>query len=711
MTISRLWQTLLSDAPGGGYDGRFPEMPWKVAATSVCRFSRRDVAKKHAGAKEGISSPAGCQEELRVSNTIDFDLKERVRTAVDIVDVVRSQLELRPQGQQLVALCPWHRDRHPSLTINPARQTWRCWVCNIGGDVFSFVMKRDGVSFPEALRMLAEQAGIALPRFRGEREAEPGSPGDKATLLTAVRWAADQYHDFFLSSEQAAGARKYAASRGLSDESIARFKIGYAPDNWDWLLSRGTRAGFSAEVLHACGLTSPRKSGSGFFDMFRHRLMFPIWDLQGRPISLGGRVLPGSESFGGKYINGPETKLFSKSRQLYGLHIARDAILRSRQALVMEGYTDVIASFQGGIENAVAVLGTALGEDHLRLLKRFAETIVLVLDGDQAGQRRAEEVLELFIRQQLDLRVLTLPDDLDPADFLSQRGREAFLAAVDQAPDAFEYQLQRYTAGIDLTYDTHRANKAVERILESMAQAPVPITDLKLQQSLTRLGRTFSLPVEILQQRLMEYRQRRRPGSKNLPSRVDSTSSGPESGDLRERVDEAPAADVRPARISPHEPISGLDRELFETLVEAPEYVSLALESIDQSWLATTSARCLLQAYQSLELSGLAMDVENILLALEDEFLKGQIVYFDHRASGKRDVATLSTADRFASILQRYRDIQHRAASQQQIAQMQSKRFQEDEEVDVLDELFASQRVRQGFVDFQNPQGDIEGSR
>ncbi|MEZ6089496.1 MAG: DNA primase [Pirellulaceae bacterium] len=325
--------------------------------------------------------------------TPDFELRERIRSASDIVDVIGNALgELRRQGSTYVTRCPWHDDKRPSLTINPARQTWKCYPCDIGGDVFSFVMQRDGVSFPEAMKILADRAGI--PFESHGRKAVKGSVDDKAMLLAAVKWAEEQFFDYLSKSPDAAAVRDYVAERGIDDENRIRFRIGFAPDRWDWLLGRATRTPFNPEILKAVGLVMPGRSGNGHYDFFRGRLMFPIFDLQDRPIAFGGRHVPmiGDQS-GGKYVNTPETKLFSKNQNLYGLNLARLAMQRQRRALIMEGYTDVIAARQHGIETAVACLGVAVGENHVSLLRRFVDQIVLVLDGDDAGQRRTDEVL------------------------------------------------------------------------------------------------------------------------------------------------------------------------------------------------------------------------------------------------------------------------------------------------------------------------------
>lgn len=644
-------------------------------------------------------------ENHKVSFVTDLDLKERVRSSVDIVDVVGGQMELRRQGANFVARCPWHDDRRPSMMVNPARQTWRCWVCDVGGDVFSFVMKRDGVSFPEALRMLAEQAGIKIEQQPGAKPIEPGSVDDKSTLMAAMRFAVDQYCGCLGTSSLADAARRYVEDRGIDEERVKQFRIGYAPESWDWLLERAAKAGFSGEILHACGLAVPRKSGGGYYDMFRDRLMFPIFDLQGRPISLGGRVLPGGEGKGGKYINGPETRLFSKSRQLYGLNFARDSIVRQGRAMVMEGYTDVIAAVQAGVQPVVAVLGTALGQQHVDILKRFAETVVLVLDGDAAGQRRADEVLEIFVTSQVDLRVLTLPDGQDPADFIRISGADAFSELVDAAPDAIDYKLKRLIDGVDLTHDTHRTSQAVEAMLSILAKSPAPPGDLRLQQMLVRLARTFMMPQPHLEKRLDELRKR----GKKLAARFQNSFSGKQEdgppaegqwfGEEAEQEYAGEGGYGEPAVRLAVDEIIGLDRELFETLIEAPDLAAHAVEVVDERWLSSDSARELLKVYQELEIQGLSFDVQDCMLTIENESLKNQLVKLEERALAKSETVVLSAEDRFNSIITRYRETPLRAEVEERLAMVDQGSVTEEDALNIISEMIAAQKLRHGFVE------------
>ncbi len=626
-----------------------------------------------------------------MSITADFELKERVRAAIDIVDLMGSTLELRRQGRGYVARCPWHDDRRPSLQINAERQTWRCWVCDIGGDAFSYVMRRDGVSFPEAMRTLAERAGIVI-----ENEGPKRADGiDKASLLKVMSWATDQFRACLVDSADAAEARQYLIERGITPESQALFQLGFAPDTWQWLIDRANQDGYSHKLLEAAGLVLSRSSGTGFYDRFRGRLMFPIFDLQNRPIAFGGRILPSAaskENAGAKYINSPETLLFSKSRQLYGLNIARDPIRKENNVLVMEGYTDVILSHQFGAHNSVAVLGTALGEAHIQMLRRFVDRVTLVLDGDAAGQRRADEVLELFVAADVDLRIMTLPDELDPAEFFLERGTEAFHQLVKESPDAIDHKLQRLTAGIDLMQETHKATAAIETLLSLVARAPQGgVADLRCEQLLLRFSRTFGLPIEGLRQRFAQLRQKllgqaARNERKERITRVDGGAP----------TNEVPEA----TKVSPRtERLLGADREVFEILIEAPHLVPDALEKIDPSFLYGDTARLLLDAYQRLEVDGHDLDLNSLLLVVDEPHLKSTLVELDQRVRDRCErVQQLPVEDRWVMIARRFQSVDLSRTADRQLAHLESNQLEAEEELEILQQLLEAQRARHGLM-------------
>ena len=613
-----------------------------------------------------------------MSFTFDADTKERVRDATDIVDLIGSKLDLRRQGRNYVAHCPWHNDTRPSLQINTDKQIWKCWVCDIGGDVFNFLMQDEGLSFPEALRKLAERAGIPLA------PAKPGggnrTSGDlKAELLRSLAWAQQLYQRYLLEDAAAAGAREYLAERGLSESAIEMFGVGMAPAGWSTLLDQGRQQRLSPQTLEAAGLVIKNESGR-YYDRFRGRIMFPIRDRDSRTIAFGGRVLPGDEG-GAKYINSPETRLFQKSQLLYGLDVAQTPIRQSRQAIVMEGYTDVMFAHQCGVRNAVAVLGTALGAPHLKLLKRQnCETVVLLLDGDEAGQRRSDAVLELFLHAQLDVRVLSLPDGLDPADYLQKYGAEQLQALLTGAADALEFKLQRVSAGFDPLLDTHRANQAIEEMLTLLAKVPhsgLISNDaflLRQNQILPRLARRFAIPEDALRERLTALR--------NKQSRV--VKRGPEAEVVRERL-------LRPSDLTPFE------RELLELIIVAPQVAPLALERVQAGWLQGEAAQHMLEAYQQLDFSGHSLEFESVLSVLEDPSLKSLLVTLHEQATAKLRYTRDSAEDRLRVLTQRMGEQQDVLRRQQQISTLEKKELSAQDELNLLEHVIRQARLRQGL--------------
>ncbi len=550
------------------------------------------------------------------------EAKERVRESVDIVDLAGSYLDLHRRGREYLALCPWHDDSRPSLHVNPERQTFKCFVCDLGGDIFSFVMQMEGVGFREAVKMLAERAGIVIEPPQ-ERRGPASAEDDKQTLYDAMAWAEAAYHGFLTESPEAEPARRYLQSRHINDQSIARFRIGYAPDRWDWLLSQAASAGFSPRVLEKVGLIAARQSGSGFYDRFRGRVLFPIHDAhvrEARPIALGGRILPElAKDEVAKYINSPESPIYSKNRQLYALDQAREAILKAKPktVLVMEGYTDVVVAHQFGIDNAVAVCGTALGENHLGLLRRYADRITLVLDGDEAGKRRTNEILELFVAAQLDLQILTLPQNLDPCDFLVTHGSEAFRQLLAEAVDALEHKIRTGTEGLDPTADTHRANAVLEDVLGTMARAPrlasstAAAVRLREQQVLSRLAHTFRVPEEQLRLRMSELRRRSPRGVE--PSRPSQP-------------------------ISPVPSIDALDlwdRELLELVMLMPGSIERVASVIAVDDLNSPVCRRIYQKCLELFEAGAEPSFDQLMLEAEEPSIKNLLVRFEEHGRAK----------------------------------------------------------------------------
>jgi DNA primase len=609
--------------------------------------------------------------EGSVSGNVAFEVKERIKQATDIVDLIGSYLPLRREGRGFKALCPWHDDSRPSLQVNAERQSFRCWVCDIGGDIFSFIMRMEGIEFPEALRMLADRANISL------QETPRGSSApadDKRVLFQAMAWVDEQYHHYLLKAPAAEAARQYLADRHITAESVRRFQLGFAPDEWSWLLERAKQTPYSAAVLEKIGVISRRRQGPGYYDRFKGRVMFPIFDSQARAVGTGGRVLPQlAQADAAKYVNSPETPLFSKSKLLYGLNHARDAIRKTGTALVTEGYTDCIVAHQFGFENSVAVLGTALGEAHIQLLRRFADRIrvILVLDGDEAGRKRAKEVLELFVSANVDLRVLTLPDDADPADYLLAHGAEAFRQLTETASDALEHAFHTATEGIDLQADLHAATAALEQLVATIAKAPrlrpdTQVEDrLREEKFLQRLAGDFRVPEAQVRELMTQLRRKT----------------------ATRRENPAPVASVR-------EKIGPLERELLELLLQQPQLVERFADVVQPTHLLGRTSQDIYSRCVALWASGVLPEFERLLLEIDDPVVKTLLVQLDETGRAK---ATVDNEARLRDILAGFERRRHQPVIQSHKQVLNTGSASPEEENALLRELelFELKRLEQ----------------
>jgi DNA primase len=593
------------------------------------------------------------------------DVKERVRDAVDIVDVVGSYITLRRGGKAMVGLCPWHDDSRPSLQVNPERQTFRCWVCDIGGDVFNFLMRMEKIEFREALEQLAERAGIDLPRSRGGLPAD-----DKALLWKAVGWAAGRYRECLSASPEAAPAREYLAARGLTPATIERFQVGFAPQSWDWLLRQATAAGINTADLVRAGLAVERQDRSGHYDRFRGRVMFPIRDPLGRHVAFGGRVLPGADPDTAKYINSPETPLFSKSSMLYGLDTARDTMAKSRRAVVVEGYTDCLAARQAGLDDVVAVLGTALGERHAKLLRRYADRIVLVLDGDDAGRRRANEILDVLLAEPIDVRIARMPSGVDPCEFIIDQGRDAFESLLESAGDPLEYRMDEALAALAPDAGDDAALASVESVLRALAavspRSPLAPSQRRLRedQVLGRLSRRFGLSRDVLRARMTELRTA------------------------------TPADVTAPATALPRLP--AWDREVIEVLVGVPESVGLIVRQVGPAGLESREAKTVLEVAARMHDEGRPIALAGLLLEIADPTLQSLLVAVDESSAARGPVAPDQRLQHLEDALRR------RSAERQAHASaraLKTSRLDAEAGAELLERLVAERRAAQGMAE------------
>ena len=393
---------------------------------------------------------------------------EQVREAHDVVDVVGRAVSLKKAGGGFKGLCPFHDEKTPSFTVHPGRQTFKCFGCGEGGNVFHFLMKTQGLNFPEAVRQLAAERGIEVP------DSGPQDPEQDARMA-AVHKALQLAHRYFvdsLQSEAGYEARAYLAKRGYDEAAVEEFGLGYAPDAWDGLQAAARKAGVSAQALLDAGLARPGQKGRGDYDTFRHRVMFPIADARGRLVTFAGRALAADEP--AKYMNGPETPVFNKSRVVYYLHRAMEQMRRRDEAILMEGYTDVLMCHLHGFENAVAGMGTALTSNQARLIRRHAERVVLLYDSDAAGLKAAERALPILLEQGFEVRTALLPEGRDVDEVLLEDGPEALTAILADARDMLAFKLEVFATRFDLASPRGRA-KASEDLLALVKHIQSPV--------------------------------------------------------------------------------------------------------------------------------------------------------------------------------------------------------------------------------------------
>jgi DNA primase len=450
-----------------------------------------------------------------MAGLISSGLIEQIRAASDIVDVIGSYLPLKRAGANFVALCPFHKEKSPSFNVNPHRQIFHCFGCHKGGDVFSFVKEYENIDFVEAVKRLADRAKITLEYEQGGVGLETKHLKD--TLLQIHEQITQRWHNCLLNEAAGQVARDYLAKRGVPAEAIKLFRIGAAPESWDDTVNWAKSKDHDLEMVEKAGLIirkgevegergedgGQRAEGEGgasnieqpksnierrrFYDRFRGRLMFPICDEQGRVIGFSGRVLSGDEKTA-KYVNSPETPIFTKSKVFFGLDKSKRAILDAGLAIICEGQLDLIACFMGGVQNIVAPQGTAFTDQHARILKRYVDEVVLCFDSDEAGQNAIVRSLDHLLASGLAVRVAVVPRPHDPDSFIKANGGEAFRQLVENAEGFFDYYLNRLCATNDAATDKGR-----QAILQGMAEAVYKtgntvLIDKFAQKTALRLG-------------------------------------------------------------------------------------------------------------------------------------------------------------------------------------------------------------------------------
>lgn len=512
------------------------------------------------------------------------DHAKLVKERCDIVEVIASYVNLQKVGRVFRGLCPFHDDHRPSFQVNPDRQSWKCWPCGQGGDVYTFVMRKEKMDFREALEFLAKRVGYELTKsaYNGPSRVEQ---------YDTLQWVAEKYHTALFSNSNKKALDYITDERHLAPETLERYQVGYAPNSWEWLANQALKERkliTQLQSLKVCGL---RKDGS-LYDCFRDRIIFPIRDVQGRVVAFGGRLLPDSPTAedSAKYYNSADSSLFKKSQHLYGLDVARSAAERTGYLAVVEGYTDVLMAHQSGILHVVATLGTALNENHIAQLKRYVSRVVLLFDADAGGQGGVERALGQFVQNEMELAIASLPPGMDPCDFLIAHGPQAFVERLTSAQDALEFSLTSAFAAAGSGIEGQR--QALEKVLGVIARLPALAREelaVKREMILSRLAQRCGLSDSVIRKRYSELLREQQ-------SRLASTANSLTPV-------KAPAAKQNSRE-------DNLERQLIQVLLIEPKLITHARKQIQPEMMSNPHRqRVLTELYDAHEEGLVSVDV------------------------------------------------------------------------------------------------------
>jgi DNA primase len=417
-----------------------------------------------------------------------------IRQAVEIVDVIGDFIQLKKQGRNYFGLCPFHGENSPSFSVSPDKQIYHCFGCGAGGNVFSFLMEIEGLSFQEAAVKLADRANIELQLEVTSVNRGPQMPEGSKQMIEAHELLRKFYHHLLVNTKEGQHALEYLLNRGFTMESIERFQIGYALPSWDFVSKLLEKRGFALGLIEKAGLVIQREKDGTYFDRFRDRIMFPIVDHQGNTIAFSGRTLGGEDP---KYLNSPETQIFNKSKVLYNFHLARPSIRKQQQAVLFEGFADVISANRAGVENGVATMGTSLTEEHMSLLKRNVQAVTICYDSDKAGIEAAFRASKMLSQSGFTVRVAMMPDGMDPDDYIKAHGEEKFKnEIIGSSATLMAFKLIYYRRGKNLQHEGDRL-QYIEEVLKEISSLDKAVEkDLYLRQ----LANEFSLSLDALVQ-------------------------------------------------------------------------------------------------------------------------------------------------------------------------------------------------------------------
>ena len=432
-----------------------------------------------------------------MSQGIPEETVDEIRQRTDLVSLVNEYIRLERRGKNMVGLCPFHNEKTPSFSVSPDKQLYHCFGCGASGNAFSLIMQMENLTFPEAARYLADKFGVTVP----ERKAQTGVDSLKDKIYRLNELASRYYAYNLHNSEKGKKAYNYLLERGINEETIEAFKLGYAPAGWAGFYNFALKKGAPAELMVKSGLVSPGRE-KGYYDRFRNRVIFPIFNISGKVAGFGGRVMVEDDKSGPKYLNSPETPVFDKGSMLYGLNLAREEIRRQKKAVVMEGYTDVITAYQAGIKNCVASLGTALTAEQGKLLRNQADTVVTAYDSDTAGQAATWRGLAILQSTGCLVQVTEMPEESDPDTYIQKKGPEAFKELVNRAMPLMEYRLRQFKKRYDLDSDRGR----IDFIEELMPFLLAAVNQVEQDYYLKKAAELLGIEEDALRRELKKWR-------------------------------------------------------------------------------------------------------------------------------------------------------------------------------------------------------------
>lgn len=426
-----------------------------------------------------------------MTNRIPEDVIEKIRLENDIVEIVSEYVQLKKQGRNYFGLCPFHGENTPSFSVAPDKQIYHCFGCGAGGNVISFIMNIEGQEFPEALRMLAERANIALPQLE-QQDKYVELSANTSDSRKAHELLKKFYHHLLVNTKEGRNGLEYLQARGFTNEAIQTFELGYAPDAWEATAVFLEKRGFKLEKMAETGILSKRQQGEGYYDRFRQRVMFPIWSHRGEVIAFGGRALGEGNP---KYLNSPETDIFKKGQTLYGFHLARKTMRKESTAVLFEGYADVISAWSAGIRNGIATLGTSLTEEQAQILHRVVDTVVICYDSDDAGMEAADRAATILQRIGCQVKVAVMPDGMDPDDYIRKHGSESFRKSVIGASLTYmSYKMRLLRKGKNL----QEAGDRIQYIEETLQEITNLSKAVEREHYLKQLADEFSMSFDTL---------------------------------------------------------------------------------------------------------------------------------------------------------------------------------------------------------------------